>query len=691
MNKQLKSIILWIFLGIFLIIPCITAYSLDNLINFYKNDTSNFTNYNTTITLNNDFSINFWLYHTGITNTQYYFNLSNSTKTLLNSRTTTTDNFSIFTQPQTGVFNNYHLNGILPTNTAWNMLTITYDRSLNTLKYYYNATLINTNLSITSDLTSITNYLLNLGIVGDTYKLSSLWNTELNIFDIIQLYNNGNGLNYTDTLLNSFNLNNVTPLCIDNHNLCNYPFIINNDVYCEIMNTVYCSVSCNNSNDTGVLIGYCDSGLCSNDCNILGYQDCDSTTSFKICGNYDTDNCLEYSGSFGCLSGQLCSNGYCISNVGDGLTNNSLFTVTPYAISDDNTFYNLDINQKKLSVNTKNLIQVQKFSTNTNAIISYTSRTCDYKETLLNNILLNSEQNTTYNYYFNPIAQSSLININLKPNDLTTPTIVIKNSLNQSLGNLLYITRNSSDKSICIYSPNASELEYCSYSVNSYDDLNSVNVTYNFEFQSKTYTITVLVDRIGQSETFSLQPQAFNRSDISKVTIINYPLPNGIFYLSNIDVIAYTQPSSFYTTLLSNYDFLKCIYSKVGCYNVRSYNNNNGISDFTNYYDYQICINTLNNPSAQAISYEEDFFSNLSTNTKYLIMILSSVFILLFMTLILALFNEALSGLLVGLVMSMIVSLTLTLILGLTLLIPILYIIIGGSILAFLIRKIFTG
>jgi hypothetical protein len=84
-------------------------------------------------------------------------------------------------------------------------------------------------------------------------------------------------------------------------------------------------------------------------------------------------------------------------------------------------------------------------------------------------------------------------------------------------------------------------------------------------------------------------------------------------------------------------------------------------------------------------------FCDLTTNSKYWIMLISSVLILLIMTILMATFGDATSGLLVGLIMSMIVSLTLTIIFKLTLLIPILYIIIGGAICVIIIRKIFIG
>jgi len=52
---------------------------------------------------------------------------------------------------------------------------------------------------------------------------------------------------------------------------------------------------------------------CSNDCLISGNRQC-SGNAYKICGNYDSDSCLEWSTIVNCVSGQICSNGNCISN-----------------------------------------------------------------------------------------------------------------------------------------------------------------------------------------------------------------------------------------------------------------------------------------------------------------------------------------------------------------------------------------
>jgi GH18 family chitinase len=50
---------------------------------------------------------------------------------------------------------------------------------------------------------------------------------------------------------------------------------------------------------------------CTNDCSTSGQRQCSGTSGYQICGNYDTDTCLEWSTATSCAAGQTCSNGQC--------------------------------------------------------------------------------------------------------------------------------------------------------------------------------------------------------------------------------------------------------------------------------------------------------------------------------------------------------------------------------------------
>jgi hypothetical protein len=54
------------------------------------------------------------------------------------------------------------------------------------------------------------------------------------------------------------------------------------------------------------------SSTCQNECSFYGQKTCSSSTSFKTCGNYDSDSCLEWSSPQSCPSGYTCQNGECV-------------------------------------------------------------------------------------------------------------------------------------------------------------------------------------------------------------------------------------------------------------------------------------------------------------------------------------------------------------------------------------------
>lgn len=53
--------------------------------------------------------------------------------------------------------------------------------------------------------------------------------------------------------------------------------------------------------------------ICSNECSAIGLTQCNGS-GYQTCGNYDSDNCLEYGAVVDCTSGESCQNGECINN-----------------------------------------------------------------------------------------------------------------------------------------------------------------------------------------------------------------------------------------------------------------------------------------------------------------------------------------------------------------------------------------
>ncbi len=51
---------------------------------------------------------------------------------------------------------------------------------------------------------------------------------------------------------------------------------------------------------------------CTSDCSASGAKQC-SGSGYQVCGNYDSDSCLEWSAVTSCSSGEICSNGQCVT------------------------------------------------------------------------------------------------------------------------------------------------------------------------------------------------------------------------------------------------------------------------------------------------------------------------------------------------------------------------------------------
>ena len=662
------------------------------------------------------YTLNFWIRHNGTTNTQFYTTISNNTKyytttiqsgipagfrvqtelsgVVINSSYTNNNNYQMITIVHDQSLNQMQLyiNGVLQnTNTS---VTDLYINSKNfsigsaTLDYIDEMSIWNTTLEF-FDIAQLYNSGLGLNYTQTTNG-SSLPTVNPLCIDNNNLCNNpllvGNQY-YCDISQTSYCSQQCVNYVGDNTTGTTYQSTFNNcQIYynTQTSKTYSCSlvygkllgyipsdylVNCGSANDSFTVpysscsnndinqiiynnpthqfisYGVCDNGNCQNDCNINGDQICDSTTSFIRCGNYDTDSCLEYSTPIGCMVGTYCSNGQCIVNNASGIKTPTAFSVTPYAISDNTTTYNLDSVNKKLTVITSNYIHEQDFSTNTPTPITYTSRTCNYIETLQYNNIINSDIINNTSYTFTPVGITSYINISVVPKDGVNNSIIIIDSIGNII-NKIYIIRNTTAKSVCLYD-GISTLIYCNYGVNSYDDLISVQLRYDFEFQSKLLTRKILFER-AQSEEKTIYQIPFTNNEYAQINITTTNIT-----INSIIINSYTQPHGYDGTLVSNYQFLPCISNIIGCKTVRTYNNNDGLADFTNYYDYTVCLNGVNSnniANAQAVN----DLPPLSTGLKYLIFFLILVVLIVSFTIYGIVADNKAMGMGVGIVLGII-------------------------------------
>lgn len=389
---------------------------------------------------------------------------------------------------------------------------------------------------------------------------------------------------------------NNTPLCIDNNYLCANPIISNGGVACNIGDETYCSAGCTNTNTSGTLIGSCNPSTCTNTCNIKGLNDCTGSTTFATCGIWGTSQCLTYSTEYSCPIGQVCSNGACINNPYTNnviVSNNTAFNFVPYSTNSDNTIYNLDTVNRKLTVNTNQLLQVQGFNIQTAYNNTYSSDTCDYKETIQYSNNVQSTLNATTILPVKTLSQNAMYSTTIYP--ASNATITLQDSLGNNLTGV-YLVNNQNATSVCAYTLNGTLIN-CQFSLASVNDLTSITITFNIDYGSSTYTMTE-TDNRQQSLTYNTQPSAISLTNgVSQIGIYT---SNATFY--NASEVSYTTPKGFSATLTNNYNYLTCSYGTTGTYDVRMYNNNNGLPDFTNYKDYTIYIQGIGLSASQLAS-----------------------------------------------------------------------------------------
>jgi len=109
-----------------------------------------------------------------------------------------------------------------------------------------------------------------------------------------------------------------------------------NGTYYDLRSTANANIvkewSCGSSNNptpteftcpNGCKDGACVADLtCTNECSSASSKQCDGAGFFKTCGNYDADNCLEWSAVTACTNGQICSSGTCVNICGNDVCEN---------------------------------------------------------------------------------------------------------------------------------------------------------------------------------------------------------------------------------------------------------------------------------------------------------------------------------------------------------------------------------
>ncbi|MBW2703136.1 MAG: PPC domain-containing protein [Deltaproteobacteria bacterium] len=70
--------------------------------------------------------------------------------------------------------------------------------------------------------------------------------------------------------------------------------------------------------------GQCSTRPCTHDCDVEGFTECFGESGYRICGQYDSDTCLDWSSSVPCGADQRCSNGQCVYFCEDACQQNEM-------------------------------------------------------------------------------------------------------------------------------------------------------------------------------------------------------------------------------------------------------------------------------------------------------------------------------------------------------------------------------
>ncbi len=93
-------------------------------------------------------------------------------------------------------------------------------------------------------------------------------------------------------------------------NRCNNPGT--DQSYCSSITDQRLTQTCTNGCSNGQCNGQ-PPQQCNDECSQTGLSQC-SGNGYKVCGNFDSDSCLEWSTTImNCASGQICSSGQCVS------------------------------------------------------------------------------------------------------------------------------------------------------------------------------------------------------------------------------------------------------------------------------------------------------------------------------------------------------------------------------------------
>jgi hypothetical protein len=445
-----------------------------------------------------------------------------------------------------------------------------------------------------------------------------------------------------------------------------------NGVYCNSIPTI-CSGSCQSINLTNTYgIKYesavCSQSNCTNDCGILGQLYSDTLSSYQRCGFYDTDGCLEWSGSIPCLSNELSYNGICeIVNTSINYIEKLNFGVNPYTAVYIPNVEPLVLNNNLWNVTYKpdtkelNVITTTGLGGNGNFPLNvqipypetdyYVGFDCNYKSTIKNESIVFT---TTINGVdvrkigTDTVFVEDFI-INGLPINKEKITLIDGSSLstyefkiytydvNNKKINEIYFVINHLTGEITAYDTVKGGTVLFTYSYTVGIQIGKIEIDMYSDFTRLTQNIMISVYRYIDANN---QPLLFTRGvgtlpykDNLATTPYKITLEKklGEVYLRSINyeqiqssVVGFSQ--LIYgsgTDYINRYEITPCVYATDGCYTARFYLSERLGAQFFSYNDLKVCKNTI------TASTEEEAQEKLSPEAKLIIaLIVSGLFLL---------------------------------------------------------------
>lgn len=422
--------------------------------------------------------------------------------------------------------------------------------------------------------------------------------------------------------------------------------VINNDLYADIGNLSFCSGGCNNTiknNIYGVeyIEGSCNvNATCLNDCVVEGLRYPSTSTSYKQCGFYDSDTCLDWSSSIPCADGEYSnSEGLCETLNTTGYTFYGLrsFITTPnLQISNG---YNLNTLPPSVTYTSKATSLILGVDYQANPTSFYISKTCEYNTTTLKKsetpLTINTSETILLPSYTNgdSIFTFKLVNngsVKIQGVDaVNTPIYEYNITYNDTHG-------------ICLYD-NQSLLGCEAVSFIDISDVEFTVKTTRPQTKQLHATRTIIHKTNGGFQdiyTSVRTPITDPVGTLGKVIISSNDVTLNKLNIYNEIQVNNAYKNTTWTQIVNGeiqYQH-NCIYTGVGIYTLRSYYADNLLEGYWNYKDWTITISSLGGMSIQTDD-SNSLFNNLTKTTKILMSFLIS-FLIAIILLVLGLIDK---------------------------------------------------